>query len=341
MSVRNQTKVTEFLLLGFGNLHHLNFLFFIIFVVIFLFTLTGNLLIIILVSTSPHLHCPMYFFLCHLSVSDIFITTSIAPTLLLSILLHGETLSLLNCIIQLYFYSATTVTECLLLSVMSYDRYLAICYPLRYTSLMDFQICILLAIWPWLLGFTLSVITIVTISKFNFCYDNIIDHFYCDLPPIQKLSCSDTSFLDLLTYLFSVPIFIFPFCVIIGTYINIFLAILRIPSTTGKQKAFSTCSSHLIVVGAFYGTLIIKYMIPSEGYSSLLTKIISLLHTVITPLFNPIIYSLRNKDIRTALRKISTTRAGFINRQMRHLSRAPKFQGHLAKALSRPQAHPL
>ncbi|KAM4691781.1 olfactory receptor 11L1-like [Rhinophrynus dorsalis] len=304
MYVKNQTKVTEFLLLGFGNLHTFNILLFIIFLVIFLFTLTGNLLIIILVSTSPHLHSPMYFFLCHLSVSDILITTSIVPTMLLSILSGGRILSVLSCIIQLYFFSATTITECFLLSVMSYDRYLAVCYPLRYTSLMDFQICIILSVWPWLLGFTLSVTSNVTISKFNFCNDNIIDHFYCDFTPIQKLSCSDTFFIDLLTYMLSVPIFILPLCVIIGTYIYIFLTILRIPSTTGKQKAFSTCSSHLIVVGAFYGTLITKYLIPSEGYSSLLTKIISLLHTVITPLFNPIIYSLRNKDIRTALRKV-------------------------------------
>ncbi|KAM4691789.1 olfactory receptor 11L1-like [Rhinophrynus dorsalis] len=308
MSVRNQTKVIEFLLLGFGNLHHLNYLFFIIFLVIFLFTVTGNLLIIILVSTSPHLHSPMYFFLCHLSVSDIFITTSTVPTLLLSILLHGEILSLLSCITQLYFFSAATVTECLLLSAMSYDRYLAICYPLHYTSIMDFQICILLTVWPWILGFTLSVITIVTMSELNFCNDNIVDHFYCDLSPIQKLSCSDTSFIEIISYVFSVPIFILPFCVIIGTYIYIFHAIIRIPSTTGKQKAFSTCSSHLIVVGAFYGTLITKYMTLSAGYSLLLTKIISLLHTVITPLFNPIIYSLRNEDIRTALRKVYPTR---------------------------------
>ncbi|KAM4691769.1 olfactory receptor 11L1-like [Rhinophrynus dorsalis] len=308
MSEKNQTKVTEFLLLGFGNLHRLNILLFIIFLIIFIFTLIGNFLIIILVSTCQHLHSPMYFFLCHLSVSDILITTSTVPTLLLSILPGGRILSLLSCIIQLYFYSATTVTECLLLSVMSYDRYLAICYPLRYTSIMDFQICILLTVWPWILGFTLCVITVVTVSEYNFCNDNIIDHFYCDLPPIQKLSCSDTkTIVDLLTYTLSVPIFILPFYVIIGTYIYIFLAILRIPSTTGKQKAFSTCSSHLIVVGAFYGALITKYLIPSEGYSSLLTKIISLLHTVITPLFNPIIYSLRNKDIGTALRKVSTT----------------------------------
>ncbi|KAM4691771.1 olfactory receptor 11L1-like [Rhinophrynus dorsalis] len=305
MSVKNQTKVTEFLLLGFGNLHRLNILFFIIFLIFFLFTLTGNLLIIILVSTSQLLHSPMYFFLCHLSVSDIVITTSTVPTLLLSILFGRKILSFLSCITQLYFFSTTTITECLLLSVMSYDRYLAICYPLHYTSLMNFQICILLAVWPWILSFTLGVITIVIISEFNFCNDNIIDHFYCDLPPIQKLSCSDMTFIDLLANTFSVPIFILPLCVIIGSYIYIFLAIIRIPSTTGKQKAFSTCSSHLIVVGAFYGTLITKYVIPSEGHSSLLTKIISLLHTVVTPLFNPIIYSLRNQDIKKALRKVS------------------------------------
>ncbi|KAM4691766.1 olfactory receptor 11L1-like [Rhinophrynus dorsalis] len=296
--------VTEFLLMGFGNLHSLNTLVFIMFLFIFLFTLTGNLLIILLVSTSPHLHSPMYFFLSHLSVSDILISTNIIPNMLCGMLQGGKIMTIPGCLTQLYFYSSTSITECFLLTVMSYDRYLAICHPLRYTAIMDFKSCLQLSVWPWLIGLTVNLSGVISMSNFQFCDNNVIDHFYCDSSPLQKLSCSDTSVLDLMLFVFSIPIFVFPCCLIIGSYIYIFLTILGIPSTTGKQKAFSTCSSHLIVVGVFYGTLITKYMIPSQGHSLLINKIISLLHTVLTPLVNPIIYSLRNKDIRRAIRNV-------------------------------------
>ncbi|KAM4691798.1 olfactory receptor 11L1-like [Rhinophrynus dorsalis] len=305
MSVRNQTMVTEFLLLGFGNLCSFNILLFIIFLIVFLCTFTGNLLIVVLVSTSQHLHSPMYFFLSHLSITDILITTTTMPNLLYVMLMGGKIISIPDCITQFYVFSGTTITECLLLSVMSYDRYLAICYPLHYTSIMNLKCCILLTIWPWLFGFILNLLGVIPVSKFQFCDDNVIDHFYCDFPPLQKLSCSDTYHVELMLFVFSFPIFIFPFGLIIGTYIYIFHAILRISSTLGKQKAFSTCSSHLSIVGIFYGTLITKYMIQTQGHSLLISKSISLLHTVITPLFNPIIYSLRNHDIRRALSKMS------------------------------------
>ncbi|KAM4691790.1 olfactory receptor 11L1-like [Rhinophrynus dorsalis] len=305
MSIKNQTRVTEFLLLGFGNLHSLNVLFFIVFLIISLFTLTGNLLIIVLVSISQQLHSPMYFFLTHLSVSDILITTNIVPNMLCAILLRGKIVTIVGCITQLYFFSGTTITECFLLSLMSYDRFLAVCYPLHYSSIMDFRRCIYLSVWPWLLGFTFNIFGVVPISNFNFCHDNVIDHFYCDISPIQKLSCSDISTSELILFVFGIPSFLFPCGLIIGTYIYIFYTIHRIPSTSGKQKAFSTCSSHLTVVGTFYGTMIAKYMIPSQGQSLLTNKIISLLHTVFTPLINPIIYSLRNQDIRTVIRKLS------------------------------------
>ncbi|KAM4691791.1 olfactory receptor 11L1-like [Rhinophrynus dorsalis] len=305
MFINNQTRVTEVLLLGFGNLHDLNVLFFIVFLIIFLSTLTGNLLIIVLVSTSQQLHSPMYFFLTHLSVSDIVITTDIVPIMLCAILLRGKKITIASCITQLYFFSGTTVTECFLLSLMSYDRFLAVCYPLHYFSIMDFRRCVYLSVWPWILGFTFSMFGIVPISNFHFCLDNVIDHFYCDVSPIQKLSCSDTSTSELIIFGFAVPSLILPSGLIIGTYIYIFYTIHRIPSTSGKQKAFSTCSSHLTVVGTFYGTLMSKYMIPSQGQSLLINKIISLLHTVFTPLINPIIYSLRNQDIRKAIRKLS------------------------------------
>ncbi|XP_075702669.1 olfactory receptor 11L1-like [Rhinoderma darwinii] len=305
MFTMNQTRVTEFILLGFGNFHSFNIVFFILFLIIFLFTVMGNLLIIILVSTNVQLQSPMYYFLCHLSFSDLVISTNIVPNMLGAILFGGIKMTDLDCIVQFYFFSGTTITECFLLSVMSYDRFLAICNPLRYSSIMDFTCQMNLSVWPWLLGHTLNIIAVMPVSNFNFCHDNIIDHVYCDLFPLQKLSCSDTSLVELEVFLFSLPIFILPFGFIIVTYVYIFHAIVKIPTTTGKQKTFSTCSSHLIVVGTFYGTLISKYMIPSKGHSLLVNKIVSLLHTVFTPLFNPIIYSLRNQDIMTTLKKVS------------------------------------
>ncbi|XP_044155418.1 olfactory receptor 11L1-like [Bufo gargarizans] len=304
MSTMNQTRVTEFILLAFGNLHSFNIVLFILFLIIFIFTVIGNLVLIVLFSVNSKLHSPMYYLLCHLSFSDLVISSNIVPNMLDAILFGGKKISYIACITQLYFFSGSTFTECFLLSVMSYDRYLAICNPLRYSSIMDFKLQICLSLWPWLLGLTVNLSGVMPILNFIFCYDNIIDHFFCDISPVLKLSCSDTSMVELEVFLFSMPLFILPCGFIIVTYVYIFLNILKIPSTTGKQKAFSTCSSHLIVVVTFYGTLIAKYMIPSVGHSSLINKIVSLLHTLFTPLLNPIIYSLRNQDIKVAVKKM-------------------------------------
>ncbi|KAM3923050.1 olfactory receptor 2A7-like [Leptodactylus fuscus] len=303
----NQTKVTDFILLGFRSHQSFNIFFFILFLVIFLFTVMGNLLIIILVSTNVHLQSPMYYFLSHLSFSDLVISMNIVPNMLGAFILGVKVMTYLGCITQFYFFSGSTITECFLLAVMSYDRYLAICNPLRYSSIMDFKLQICLSVWPWLVGLTLNLnlnLGVLPVSNFDFCHDNIIDHFYCDFFPLQKLSCSDTSLVEFEFVLFSLPIFIFPCGLIIVTYVCIFLTIYKIPSTTAKQKTFSTCSSHLIVVGTFYGTLIAKYMIPTKEQSMLIYKIVSLLHTVFTPLFNPIIYSLKNQDIKMTLKNI-------------------------------------
>ncbi|XP_053308796.1 olfactory receptor 11L1-like [Spea bombifrons] len=303
MSPRNQSRVTEIILLGFGNLDGANIVLFIFFLSIFLLTIAGNVLIILLVLCSNHLQSPMYFFLSHLSFSDILLSTTTVPNMLGAILLGRKIMTLLGCLTQFYIFSGTTITECFLLSVMSYDRYLAICNPLRYTSIMEYKCRVHLSTIPWLLGFMLNLIGFIPISNFQFCDGNIIDHLYCDVSPLQKLSCSDTFLVEFVIFVFSTPIFICPCGFIILTYVFIFITILRIPSTTGRQKTFSTCSSHLLVVGTFYGTLITKYMIPSTGHSLLVNKIISLLHTVFTPLLNPIIYSLRNQDIKVALKK--------------------------------------
>ncbi|KAM3920785.1 olfactory receptor 5G25-like [Leptodactylus fuscus] len=219
----------------------------------------------------------MYYFLCHLSFSDLVISANIVPNMLGAILLGRKIMTYLGCITQFYFFSGSTLTECFLLLVMSYDRYLAICNPLRYSSIMDFKCQFCLSVWPWLVGLTINLVGVLPASDFNFCHDNIIDHFYCDVFPLQKLSCSDTSLVELEGILLSMPLFIFPCGLIIVTYVYIFHTIYKIPSATGKQKTFSTCSSHLIVVGMFFGTLIAKYMIPSKEQSMLIYKIFFLI----------------------------------------------------------------
>ncbi|KAM4749334.1 olfactory receptor 11L1-like [Rhinophrynus dorsalis] len=299
----NQTQ--EFLLLAFQNIHEGKFLLFFVLIVVYLAALLGNLLIITLVSTDGLLHSPMYFFLSHLSLSEIMFTTNIVPNMLHVILVEDGTISLSSCITQLYFFSSSTSAECLLLSVMSYDRFLAICSPLHYAAIMNQNLCQHLVVWCWLIGFMLSIIAAVLISKLQFCGSNTIDHFFCDLAPILKCSCSDTYILEMQDFILSFPVLILPFVFIILTYVRIIMAILRITSSNGRKKAFSTCSSHLTVVCTYYGTLIAVYMSPSTQDSFTANKVLSLLYTVVTPLLNPIIYSLRNQDIRNAMVKLS------------------------------------
>ncbi|XP_075434084.1 olfactory receptor 5P66-like [Ascaphus truei] len=299
----NRTIVTEFLLLGFQNLHSFKILLFTLILVTYIMTISSNLLIITLVSTSHQLHSPMYFFLSHLSLSDILLTTVIVPNMLRLIWGEGGTMSVASCISQLHFFACTGAAECLLLTVMSYDRYLAICHPLRYTTIMDLKLCLQLVIWSWFLGFVGTLFITFPTTELQFCGPNVIDHFFCDFAPLVKHSCSDISFIEMESFVLTIAVTLLPFAFIIGTYACIFLTILRISSTTGRQKAFSTCSSHLTVVCTYYGTLIIIYVIPSRGHSFNINKVLSLLYTVVTPFFNPIIYSLRNQEIGAALRR--------------------------------------
>ncbi|XP_075433862.1 olfactory receptor 11A1-like [Ascaphus truei] len=298
----NQTTVREFLLLGFPDLHSLKILVFSLLLIVYIVTVTGNVLIIGLVTTSQQFHTPMYFFLGHLSVSDIFLITNIVPKMLQVILEEGATIPLASCITQIFINGSSISTECFLLTVMSYDRYLAICNPLHYTSIMDVSLCYILITLCWLLGFMPSLIGTWLVCELQLCGPNIIDHFYCEFGPLLELSCSDTSIVEIVVFVLAIPILLFPFVFVLLTYVYISLTILRIPSTTGKQKAFFTCSSHLAVC-VYYGTLISKYMVPSRGHLQTLNKVLSLLCTVVTSLFNPIIYSLRNQEIRAALKK--------------------------------------
>ncbi|XP_069618706.1 olfactory receptor 1496-like [Ranitomeya imitator] len=299
----NKTGVLEFYLLRFQVSQGLRISLFSLFLVVYCLIFCGNLLIITLVSTSKSLNTPMYFFISQLSISDILLPTDIVPNMLHILLNNGETFTFIGCITQLYVFCASEVFECFLLAVMSYDRYVAICNPLHYTSIMTNGHCVILTTMCWLFAISFVLIYIVTAARLNFCGPNIIDHFFCDLVPLLELACSDTFFVNLEVYLLSIPIIIIPATIIVISYTYIVVSVLRIPSSSGRQKAFSTCSSHLTVVSIFYGTIFCVYIVPSQGRTLTMSKILSLLYTVFTPLVNPIIYSLRNEDIKKPIKK--------------------------------------
>ncbi|KAM9120671.1 LOW QUALITY PROTEIN: olfactory receptor 6N1-like [Pangshura tecta] len=299
----NQTAITEFILLGFGDLPDLQILLFLLFLVIYITTVVGNSLIIVLVVTDQRLHTPMYFFLGNLSCLEICYTSTILPRMLASLLTGDKSISVNGCITQLYFFAVLAATECYLLAVMSYDRYLAICKPLHYSTLMNSRVCIQLAAGTWLNGFLAITIFILFMSQFIFCGPNEIDHFFCDPISLIKLSCGDTGLIILLDFILACVFTLPPFLLTLMSYMCILTIILRIPSTTGRQRAFSTCSSHLTVVTIFYGTIMIVYMLPTLDALRVLKKVLSLCYTVLTPLINPLIYSLRNREVREALRE--------------------------------------
>ncbi|KAE8620622.1 hypothetical protein XENTR_v10010381 [Xenopus tropicalis] len=300
----NQTSDISFLLLGFQNSQIINEFLFVLFLWIYIVTLFGNLLIIILVITVSALRSPMYALLSQLSLADVLLSTSITPNFLRLLLNGGGTISATGCITQFYFYCVSGSSEYYLLTAMAYDRYLAICSPLHYASIMGFRLCLYMSLCSWGLALILSVIMTLLILNLQFCGPFFIDHYFCDLSPLLELSCTDYKLVVKLTQMIlSIPFILLPFCFIIYTYVSIGLAILRISSTEGRHKAFSTCSSHLIVVCMYYGTLIIVYMVPSKGHHFNIDKMLSLLYTVGTPFFNPVVYSLRNKDIKVVLLK--------------------------------------
>ncbi|XP_075131696.1 olfactory receptor 6P1-like [Leptodactylus fuscus] len=299
--VNNLTDIIEFFLLGFQGSPPLRLFLFSLLFQVFWVTICGNLLIISLVSINRNLHTPMYFFISQLSISDIVLTSDIAPNLFYILLNNGGTITYIGCMTQFYFFCVSEIFECLLLTVMSYDRYVAICNPLRYSSIMTSSHCVRFAASSWLLSFFTAFLDTFTISRLKFCGSNIIDHLLCDPVPLQKISCSDTFPMTLQMYLLSIPFVVIPSIIIVISYISIARSILQIPSNISRQKAFSTCSSHLTVVIIFYGTLFSVYVLPTSGQTLNVNKIISLLYTVFTPLVNPIIYSYRNKDIKKAV----------------------------------------
>ncbi|KAM4038611.1 olfactory receptor 5p57-like [Anomaloglossus baeobatrachus] len=302
--IPDNKTITYFFLIGFQSNNSINILLFIIFLMTYLVTLTGDLVISILVTKSHRLQYPMFYFLKHLSISELLFTTNITPNMLYIILKGGGFMSLAGCIIQLYIYTFFGTMESLILSLMSYDRYLAICNPLRYANMMNLQFCRRLVLSTWILSSISSLITIILFCQLKICGSNVIDHYFCDFAPLMDRACSDTSIVRVAAVGVSTLIVIPIFSLIIWTYVRIFITILRISSSVGRQKAFSTCSSHLASVCSFYGPLIIIYLVPYRKDSLNVNKFVSILYTVVTPLFNPLIYSFRNEEIRCILWKL-------------------------------------
>nr|XP_005310474.2 olfactory receptor 11A1-like [Chrysemys picta bellii] len=299
----NQTSITEFILLGFGNLPELQIIFFLLFLAIYVVTMAVNILIAALAVTDQCLHTPMYFFLGNLSCLEICYSSTILPRMLASFMTGDRTISITGCMVQFFWFGFLATAECYMLAVMSYDRYLAICKPLHYTTHMDGRLCMQLAAGSWLSSFISLSILVSCMSQLAFCGPNEIDHFFCDLTPVINLSCSNTNLVTMATLILSSINVVLPFLLTLASYVFIISTILRIPSTTGKQKAFSTCSSHLIVVTIFYGTLITVYMLPNSNELTAPNKVFSFFYTILTPLINPLVYSLRNKEVKEAMRR--------------------------------------
>ncbi|XP_017706815.1 PREDICTED: olfactory receptor 1S2 [Rhinopithecus bieti] len=300
----NQTTITEFILLGLSNQAEHQNLLFVLFLGMYLVTVVGNGLIILAISLDTYLHTPMYLFLANLSFAGISSISNSVPKMLVSIHTNSQSISYESCITQMYFSIVFVVTDNLLLGTMAYDRFVAICHPLNYITLMRPRFCILLTVISWLLSNIIALTHTLLLIQLLFCDHNTLPHFFCDLASLLKLSCSDTMINELVLFIVGLSVITFPFALIFFSYVCIIRAVLRISSTQGKWKAFSTCGSHLTVVLLFYGTIAGVYFFPSSVHPEDTDKIGAVLFTVVTPMMNPFIYSLRNKDMKGALRKL-------------------------------------
>ncbi|XP_069799029.1 olfactory receptor 10A3-like [Dendropsophus ebraccatus] len=296
----NQTSFNEFSLLGFHDFHHIKVVLFCIFLVIYIIILVENCLIVTLVSTCHHLNVPMYIFLRNLALADLLLTSNITPKMLQVTWLEGATISRTGCFMQYYFHCIATYTQSLILTAMAFDRYLAICHPLRYSALMDQKLCFHLSFWPWATTLILIPSEMFLIGQLEFCNTDEIDHFFCDFAPILEMSSTDVSQVVFEDFFLSILLAFLPFILVIISYVCISVAIIKIASSDGRRKAFSTCSSHLATVCMYYGPLIAIYMFPVGGNTPYENKLKSLLYTAFTPLINPVLYSMRNQEIKKA-----------------------------------------
>ncbi|XP_029435748.1 olfactory receptor 13D1-like [Rhinatrema bivittatum] len=304
----NQSQVTEFLILGFSEYPKLKSFLFVVFLSIYLITLFGNLTLLIVMCIDSRLHKPMYFFLSNLAILDICLTSCTLPKMLTIFIIDNKVISFQACMTQLYLLMSFTSVEFFLLGVMAFDRYVAICNPLHYSIIMNKRVRILLSACSWSLGFLDALPHSVFISNFSFCGHNIINHLFCDFYTMLKLSCSDTSTIKLLALTLNLCLALVDILLILTSYAQIISAILKIQSVEGRSKAFSTCSSHLMVVGIYSGTAIFVYLRPHTKNTTAVFKLFDALHNTLIPMMNPIIYSLRNKDVKAALMKVTQGR---------------------------------
>ncbi|KAM6159722.1 olfactory receptor 8H1-like [Erethizon dorsatum] len=306
----NSTSVTGFILMGLADSEETQLVLFLLFLLIYLVTVLGNAGMILIIRLDPQLHTPMYFFLTHLSFLDLSYSSVITPKTLQSLLTSKKKISFLGCFTQLYFFIVCGAVECFLLSSMAYDRYVAICSPLHYPVIMSTRLCHALLAASYVTGFVDSTVDAVCMSRLHFCNSNVIHHFFCDSSPILALSCNDTYEVEITIFTFAGSTLVLSLITISGSYVSILSTILKINSTAGKKKAFSTCASHLLGVTIFYSTTIFTYLKPKESYSLGKDQVASVFYTIVIPMLNPLIYSLRNKEVKNAVVRIMQKRGG-------------------------------
>ncbi|XP_069326149.1 olfactory receptor 5B12 [Eulemur rufifrons] len=301
--MENITEVTEFILAGLTDDPELQIPLFVIFLFIYLITLVGNLGMIGLILLDSRLHTPMYFFLSNLSLADFGYSSAVTPKVMAGFLTGDKIMSYIACVTQFFFFAAFITVESFLLASMAYDRYAAVCKPLHYTTTMTTNVCACLAIGSYVCGFLNASIHTGNTFRLSFCRSNVVDHFFCDAPPLLALSCSDSHISEMVIFFVVGFNALFSILVILISYLFIFITILKMHSSEGRQKAFSTCASHLTAVSIFYGTVIFMYLQPSSSHSLGTDKMASVFYAIVIPMLNPLVYSMRNKEVKSAFKK--------------------------------------
>ncbi|XP_014415328.2 olfactory receptor 6V1 [Camelus ferus] len=302
----NVSVVQEFVLLGFSHLHEFQILLFAFILLIYVLTVLGNLAIITLTCLDSRLHSPMYFFLCNSSLMEMLVTSTVVPRMLADLLSSHKTMTLAECLTQSFFYFSLGSINFLILTVMAFDRYVAICRPLHYATIMSGPVCVKLVLVCWVVGFLSIISPTLQKTQLWFCGPNVIDHYFCDSAPLLKLSCSDTHHIERMDFFLSLLFVLATMLLIVVSYVLIVAAVLHIPSSSGRQKAFSTCASHLTVVVLGYGSTIFIYVRPGKGHSTQLNKVVALMTAVVTPFLNPFILTFRNEKVKEVIEGMST-----------------------------------
>ncbi|KAL6066114.1 hypothetical protein STEG23_017596 [Scotinomys teguina] len=304
MTKGNESVISQFLLMGLPITPEDQQLFYALFLAMYLTTVLGNIIIIILILLDSHLHTPMYLFLSNLSFSDLCFSSVTMPKMLQNMQSQDPSIPYADCLAQMYFLTVFGNMESFLLVVMAYDLYVAICFPLHYTIIMSPKLCVSLVVLSWVLTIFHAMLHTLLMARLSFCKDNVISHTFCDMSALLKLSCSDTHINELVIFIMGGLVIVIPFLLIVVSYARIISSILKVPSIRGIHKVFSTCGSHLSVVSLFYGTIIGLYLVPSVNNSTVKETAMAVMYTVVTPMLNPFIYSLRNRDIKGALARV-------------------------------------